>query len=144
MRKLSNIIAAILLCVLAQCYTPCANAQNVDSDWQYAMPTAIYEAMSVGNVAKLSSYLNSTVEISMPQGTSRVYSRKQAEVILKDYFSSVRNPQFEIEHERSMTPSTLTIGYLKGDGIYHRVFILTQKHGDDTLIHQLRVEEINL
>ncbi|MCQ2230139.1 MAG: DUF4783 domain-containing protein [Bacteroidales bacterium] len=144
MKNFSKTYITYIIGIIAYCLTPCINAQNTETEWQYTMPVSIYESISAGNAAQLAVHLNNTVEITMPQGTSHIYSKKQAEVILLEYLSSIVNPQFTIEHERNMPPSTLTIGSIKGNGIQHRLFILTQKHDDTILIHQLRVEETNL
>lgn len=134
-----------MLMVIALFLGSSINAQNTattEADkWQYAIPAGLCDAITNGNAMLISSYLNNTVEISMPQGNSNVYSRKQAEMVLTEYFTTIGNAKFEIGHERSMPPSTMTIGKLTGGNAHHRISILTQKHGDDILIHQMRIEE---
>lgn len=108
--------------------------------WDYILSEEIYTSLNSGDAMGLSSMLNASVELSMPQGGSRVYSRKQAEVVLTDFFSTIDEPVFEINHERSIGKSSQTIGFLSGRGVRYRVFILTQLQDTKCMVHQLRFE----
>ena len=123
-----------------------ADAQTELSDtaqWNYVLPYEVYQSLSDGNAMSLSAYFNSSVEISMPQGGSNVYSRKQAEVVMSKFLSSVRNPRFVVEHEQSMSASTMTIGSLSCDSGVYKTFILTQPNNGQVVIHQIRVERFD-
>lgn len=74
----------------------------------------------------------------MPQGNSGVYSRKQAEVILNEFFSSIRDAEYTIDHERPTGNALQTISTLKTGNTSYRIVILTQEKG--TLIRQIRLE----
>lgn len=147
MKNFTHIIGIICLlftsCLGAMAQTDSlyvATSHDTLDQWRYALPVEIYNSLSKGDAVALASALNSSVELAMPQGSSNIYSRKQAEVVLSEFLSGIRNPQFSISHERSMGASTQTIGSLVGDGSKYRIFILTQQHGQSVFIHQLRFE----
>ena len=110
-------------------------------EWNYVLDSKVYEAMMHSDAAQLSTMLNATVEMTMPQGTSGVYSRKQAEVILDEFLSTTSNPVYTIEHERPNGNATLTILNLQTDKANYRIFILTQSAG--TIIRQIRIEAVD-
>lgn len=123
-----------------------ADMQDVSVDtvqWNYVLPYDIFQSLSAGNAVALSSHFNSSVEVSMPKCGSNVYSRKQAEVVMNDFFSLVRNPSFVVEHEQSMAAATMTIGSLSCDNAVYKTFILTQPHNGQVVIHQIRVERFD-
>lgn len=74
----------------------------------------------------------------MPQGNSGVYSRKQAEVILHEFFSTMKDAEYTIDHERPTGNALQTISTLRTGNTRYRIVILSQDKG--TLIRQIRIE----
>ena len=134
------IVFGLLFCVCSESYAQTDNEEPTDALWNYVLPKEIYQSVSDCNAVSLATYFNSSVEVSMPQGTSNIYSRKQAEVVMTDFFSLVRNSQFVVEHEQSMSASTMTIGSLMCDNATYKIFILTQPLNNQVVIRQIRVE----
>ncbi|MEM6641457.1 MAG: DUF4783 domain-containing protein [Bacteroidota bacterium] len=98
-------------------------------------------AMKAGSARELIKFCNETVEIKM-DGVSSNYSRTQAEVILKDFFSKNPPEGFVYIHQGS-SPEGLkyTIGkytYEKGS---FRVVMFIKKIGDAFLIDTFNVSK---
>ena len=94
-------------------------------------------AMKAGSSKELIKFCNSTVEIKI-DGKSSNYSRNQAEVILKDFFTKNPSENFSYIHQGA-SPEGLkyTIGkYTHEKGAY-RVVMLIKKIGDNYLIDTL-------
>ena len=107
-------------------------------EWSYALPQSIYKMLCSKNIQALSDKFNSAIEISLPQ-SSGLYSKKQGEMILSDFFASLGNIQVTIDHERSVGEATSTICTCKSGNKKYRIYILTQNQS----IQQLRIEEQN-
>ena len=150
---MKNIITYLcVVFVLLLMFVGNANAQTEVSQvptsadttqWNYVLPYEVYQSLSDGNAVLLSAHFNSMVEVSMPQGGANVYSKKQAEVVMSKFFSIVHNPHFVVEHEQSMSASTMTIGSLSCDGGVYKTYILTQPNNGQVVIHQIKVERFD-
>jgi hypothetical protein len=102
----------------------------------------ITAAIRVGNVGELSRYLDSRVDISLPE-KSDSYSKVQAEMIIRDFFSTNGVQNFTIKH-RDRAPngsgSEFCVGVLQTrNGDYRTTLFLKQK-GDRQLLQELRFQ----
>ena len=94
-------------------------------------------AMKAGSSKELIKFCNQTVEIKI-NGKSSNYSKAQAEVILRDFFSKNSPKNFTYVHQGA-SPEGLqyTIGrYSHANGAY-RVVMFIKKIGDKYLIDTL-------
>lgn len=94
-------------------------------------------AMKAGSSKELIKFCNRTVEIKI-DGKSSNYSKNQAEVVLKDFFSKNPSKDFIYIHQGA-SPEGLkyTIGkYTHEKGAY-RVVMFIKKIGDNYLIDTL-------
>lgn len=100
----------------------------------------VVTALKGGNVTLLSKYFDNMVEIAMPNNTNS-YSKTQAEIILKDFFSKNQVKDFKLIHQGSSGEgSTFGIGNLvTGNGVYRTTFFFRQK-GNTILLQELRFE----
>src|SRR5579872_6476624 len=86
-------------------------------------------AMRSGNISKLSRYLDSRVDISLPE-KSDTYSKSQAEMIIRDFFNTnvVRN--FLIKNRGENGGSEFCIGLLQTrNGDYRTTLFIKEKDG---------------
>jgi Domain of unknown function (DUF4783) len=93
----------------------------------------IVMAMKSGNASQLSRYFDNRVDITLPDKTDN-YSRTQAEMVLRDFFSnnSVRN--FEIRYKGENNGSKYCIGTLQTkNGDYRTKLFLKQKDNKQVL-----------
>jgi len=106
-----------------------------------AIPPKVFDAMKVGNAADLSKYFNSSIEIAIRDNES-VYSRQQAEQVLKTFFAKNTPKNFTLLHQGGKSETQYAIGTLEiTDGKKFRVYFLVKEQSGSPLIHQLRIEE---
>ena len=104
------------------------------------LPDAISNATRNGDAAALASYFNTKIEMVLPD-KSGVFSKEQAKFLIKDFFDKHPPTSFQIIHQGERENATFAIGrYNYNKGQYRLVF-LTKNNGQQTLIHQLRVEK---
>jgi len=96
----------------------------------------VVTAMKSGNANQLSKYFDTRVDISLP-GKSDNYSKSQAEMILKDFFSSNEVKSFQVKHKGEQNGSQFCIGLLQtSTGNYRTKFFMKQK-GDHQVVQEI-------
>jgi len=103
-------------------------------------PDEIIKATKSGDSRVLANYFNDKVEIIQP-GNSGVYSKAQAEQVLKTFF--INNPvvDFKILHQGERDNSSFAIGKYSSRGENFRIYFLSKETSGSTLIHQIRIEK---
>ena len=96
-------------------------------------------AMKVGNAAQVARSFDTNVEISMPD-KSNSYSKSQAELVLKDFFSNNAVKGFDIIHKGENAGSEYCIGTLVTKNGAFRTTIFMKQKGDAQLLQELRFE----
>lgn len=129
MKKLYCLIFAILFLGTASLFAQTAS-----------IPAELSLAFKTGNVEKISDYLNSTVELVILDKED-FYSKKVAKTILTDFFKNNPVKEFTIKHQGGQIHANFAIGSLKTDNGLFRVYFLLKKVGNQSLIHQLRIEK---
>jgi hypothetical protein len=104
------------------------------------LPDAISAATRSGDAAALASYFNTKIEMVLPD-QSGVYSKEQAQFLIKDFFDKHPPTSFQIIHQGERENATFAIGRYNYNGGQYRLVFLTKNNGNQTLIHQLRVEK---
>jgi hypothetical protein len=105
-----------------------------------AVPDAIVLAFKAGNSKELGKYLNTSVELTILENGD-VYSKTQAEVLLKDFFQKHSPTNFIILHEGGKEGSRYAIGTLSTNKGDFRVTFLLKTQDGNSVIHQLRIEK---
>lgn len=95
-------------------------------------------AIKQGDVSGLSRYLDNNVEINI-SGKANSYSKAQAEIILKDFFSKNQVKSFELVHQGGEA-SRFGIGNLSTSGGNYRLSFFLQKKGGSMVLNELRFE----
>jgi hypothetical protein len=103
--------------------------------------TDINASMKTGNYKTISSYFNSSVELNIP-GADGLYSKAQAELLMKDFFSKNMPKNFIVKHDGvSQDGSKYSIGSLEtGAGSYRTYYYLKNNNGS-FLIKEFRIEK---
>lgn len=109
---------------------------------QTRVPAGISIAFRSGSASGLAEYLNSTVELVMPDKED-FYSKSVAESILKDFFSRHHAREFIIRHQGAKGDAQYAIANLETDKGKFRVYFLLKKVNGNPLIHQIRIETDN-
>lgn len=93
-------------------------------------------AMKSGNANQLSKYFDTRIDISLPSKSDN-YSKSQAEMILKDFFSSNDVKNFEVKHKGETNGSQFCIGLLKTKNGDFRTKIYMKYKGDHQVIQEI-------
>jgi hypothetical protein len=93
-----------------------------------------------GNAAAIANYFVSSVELNLP-GNEGLYSKAQAEMILRDFFSKNPPKNFTPKHEGfSNDGSKYYIGSLESTTGVFRTYFFVKKSGDLFQIKEFRIE----
>lgn len=106
-----------------------------------AIPPKVFDAMKVGNSTELAKYFNNSVEVAILE-TEAVYSRQQAEQVVRNFFDKNSPKNFTLLHQGGKSEAQYAIGTLEiTNGKKFRVYFLVKEQSGTPLIHQLRIEE---
>lgn len=102
----------------------------------------IASALKKGDAKELASCFNRTLDLMIP-GYEGTYSNKQAEQILKVFFSENPPVSFSLDHKgKSNDGSKYMIGaYKSSEGTVFRIYILIKENEGSELIHQFQAEK---
>jgi hypothetical protein len=103
------------------------------------VPAEIESAIKVGNASLLSTYFNSAIELTLLEKEG-VYSKTQAEVILRNFFTEHPPKGFNILHQGGKESSNYAIGNYISDAKTYRITLFFKSEGTHLLIHQIRIE----
>jgi hypothetical protein len=103
------------------------------------IPQGITISISSGNSKELAKHFNNDIELVILDKED-VYSRYQAEHIMKDFFIKYSPQSFNILHEGGKEGSRYAIGNLNTSNGVFRVYFLIKQKNNQPFIHQLRIE----
>ncbi len=106
------------------------------------IPQAVIDALRTGNTTALSGYFNTSIELAILDKED-IYSRQQAELIIKDFFAKHVPSGFTILHKGGKEGSQYAIGNLVTSSGTFRVTLWIKMTQNKPYIHQLRFEEGN-
>jgi hypothetical protein len=102
----------------------------------------IMAALKSGNAKEVARYFNSSVELTVPGSDGVVYSKTQAELILKDYLSKNKASAVKIIHRgSSAVGSQFAIGSFETESGNYRIYIFIKETGGTSSIHELSIEK---
>lgn len=99
----------------------------------------VIAAMKTGNASQVANFFDNNVEISMPE-KSNSYSKRQGELVLKDFFTTNVVKSFEVIHKGENAGSQYCIGTLVTKGGSYRTTIFMKQKGDQQVLQELRFE----
>ena len=100
----------------------------------------IGSAIRSGNPKSISKYFIENIELKMID-KEQVYSKQQAEMILKDFFDKHPVKTYTIAHKSEpKNGSQYVIGQLETSNGKFRTFFLIKTTGDKTLMQQFKIE----
>ncbi|TAJ12803.1 DUF4783 domain-containing protein [Marinilabiliaceae bacterium JC017] len=129
--KIFRTVFMMMLLLLSVSGLPSQSSSN--------FPEAITNATRKGDAKTLASYFNSSIELVLP-GKSGVFSKSQAEMIVKEFFSQNPPQQFRIIHKGMRSNASFAIGSYETPSGKYRFYFLTKETNNKALIHQLRIE----
>ena len=97
-------------------------------------------ALRAGNAGELSRYLDSRVDISLPD-KSDTYSKIQAEMIIRDFFSTNGVQNFLVKHRGTNGGgSEFCVGVLQTRNGDYRTTLFVKQKGDKQLLQEIRFQ----
>jgi hypothetical protein len=99
----------------------------------------IVAALKTGSVEKMAKYFDSMVDVSLP-GKTNSFSKGQAELVIKDFFTLNKVKNFELQHAGSNPSSNFIIGTLVTNGGTYRTTVYMRVKGDKNLIQGVEFE----
>ena len=102
----------------------------------------ITKALSEGDAATLSNYLDNSVEITV-LASQNVYDKAQATKALGDFFAKNKPRSFNAVHQGSSKGSSshYTIGDLVSASGTYRVYLYYKSVGEKPVIQEIRIEK---
>ncbi len=99
----------------------------------------VISAMKTGNSSEIARFFDNTVEINMPEKNNS-YSKSQAELVLKDFFTTNTVKGFEIIHKGENSGSQYCIGTLITKNGSFRTTIFMKQKGDKQVLQEITFE----
>ena len=99
-------------------------------------------AMRAGNVGQLAQYLDTHVDIALPE-KSDTYSKSQAEMIIRDFFTTNGVKNFLVKNKGVGTGgSEFCVGVLQTRNGDYRTTLFMKQKGDRQLLQELRFQAV--
>lgn len=98
-------------------------------------------ALRAGNANELSKYLDENVELTMPV-KSNSYSKAQAQVILRDFFTNNGVKGFELKHKGDSPGGQYCIGTLNTKSGQYRAHVFMKARGNKDVVKEIRFQAI--
>lgn len=106
----------------------------------YSQNSVITNALNTGNIASISAYIDVHVSITILDNEN-TYTKQQAEIILKDFFTKHPSKSYATVHEgTSPEGSKFTVGNLVTSTGNFRTFFLIKQKGNSFIIQEIRFE----
>ena len=99
----------------------------------------VISALKSGNASALAKYFDNYVDITMPEKSNN-YSKSQAEIILKDFFSSNEVRGFEVKHKGNNENGEYCIGTLDTKNGSFRATVYMRMKGNKQVIQDIRIK----
>jgi hypothetical protein len=106
------------------------------------IPDGIVQSLKNGNAAELTKFFNVNVDLTIFDKQD-IYSKTQAEILLKDFFSKNVPSNFIIIHQGGKEDTQYYIGKLTTSTGTYRVTIIIKAQGKTSLIQQFKIEKEN-
>lgn len=100
----------------------------------------VINAIKSGNASEVAKYFDNIVEITLPQ-KSNSYSKRQALLVLQDFFNENPVKNFQVIHQSEKEGSEYCIGTLTTVNGSFRTTIFMKQSGAKQLIQELRFEK---
>jgi len=101
----------------------------------------VISALRSGNAAELAKYFDDNVELTLPV-KSDSYSKAQAQVIIKDFFSNNGVKTFELKHKGDSPGGHYCIGTLQTKSGNFRAHVFMKSKGNKDVLKEIRFQSI--
>ncbi len=101
----------------------------------------VISAMKDGNASAVAKYFDNYVDITMPDKSSN-YSKGQAELVIKDFFTTNGIKNFEVKHKGNNDNGEYCIGTLQTKNGNYRATIYMRVKGNKQVIQDIRIQQL--
>ena len=101
----------------------------------------VISALRSGNATELAKYFDDNVELTLPV-KSDSYSKAQAQVIIKDFFSNNGVKTFELKHKGDSPGGHYCIGTLQTESGNFRAHVFMKSKGNKDVLKEIRFQSI--
>ena len=98
-------------------------------------------ALKAGNASTLSKFFDNRVDLSLPNKSDN-YSRTQAEMIIKDFFSNNGVRNFELKHKGAKAGSNYCVGILQTRSGNYRTTLFMKLKGDKQFLQDISFQQV--
>lgn len=123
--------------ILLLCFFVYANGQS-----EKTIPKPIKKALISGDAKDLATHFNKNIEL-LVLDNSDIYSKAQAELIIKDFFKKNEPSKLVIENEGESEGVKYSIGKLKTSKGDFRIYIAYQTNKGNIKINRLNLSKYN-
>lgn len=102
---------------------------------------AIISALRSGNATELSDYFDDNIELTLPDKANS-YSKAQAVVILKDFFSNNGIKNFELKHKGNNGGAQFCIGTLQTKSGNFRTTVFMKIKNNKDVVKDIRFQSM--
>lgn len=106
------------------------------------LPEGIVNSLKTGNSKELAKHFNANIDLTLID-KQEIYSKTQAELILKEFFSKNVPSNFTVIHQGEKEGSKYVIGNLTTSKGTFRVSLFLKNQDNTQVIHQIRIESGN-
>ena len=100
---------------------------------------SIVNAMKYGDAGMLSHYFDTRIDIDLPDKSDN-FSKQQAQMIMKDFFTNNAVQNFEIKHKGEKNGSQYCIGILTTKNGKFRTTLFMKQKGDKQLLQEISLQ----
>ena len=101
----------------------------------------VISALKSGNAGEFAGYFDSNVQLNLPD-KSDTYSKAQAQLIVKDFFSNNKVKGFEVKHKGEQNGGEYCIGTLTTSQGSFRTTVFAKNKGGKQLVNEVRFQSI--
>ncbi len=101
----------------------------------------VIAALRSGNASELSKHLDDNVELTLPDKSDN-YSKAQAQLILKDFFSNSNVKGFELKHKGESPGGHFCIGTLQTNSGSFRTNVFMKSKSGKEVVKEIRFQSI--
>ena len=117
------------------CRSDVFSSKTVDID-------AVVLALNAGNAAQLSKYFDNRIDIGLPDKSDN-YSRTQAEMIIREFFSNNGVRTFEIKYKSEKAGTNYCVGTLKTKSGDYRTTLFMKQKGDKQYLQDISFQRVD-
>lgn len=115
---------------------------NFENVFAGDLPDAVISSLKSGNAKELAKHFNANIDLTLIDKQD-IYSKTQAEIILKEFFNKNVPSNFTIMHQGGKEGSKYVIGNLTTSTGTYRVSLFLKNQDNTQVIQQLRIESGN-